>query len=111
MLPDGNVLTSFRLLGTVGIVDRRSGEFSSKWGRDLLGHHHGPNPLDNGNILIFDNRWHTITAPTPSSRIIEVDPRTNEIRWSIKTPPGWDFFSAFISGAPQLTSLATAGVK
>lgn len=102
VLPDGNVLISFRLLDTVAVVDKRSGKFSWKWGRDQLGHPHDPNLLDNGNILIFDNGWHAITAPFPGSRIVEVDPRTNEIQWEYKTMPRWEFFSAFISGAQRL---------
>ena len=67
-----------------------------------MGHQHDPTLLDNGNILIFDNGWHALTAPTPASRVIEVDPRTNQIQWEYKTKPGWDFFSAFISGAQRL---------
>ena len=42
-------------------------------------HQHDPNLLDNGNILIFENGWHTVTAPSPGSRIIEVNPKTNGI--------------------------------
>ena len=102
VLPDGNLLTSFRLLDTVGIIDKATGEFTWKWGRGELGHQHDPTLLDNGNILIFDNGWHAVTAPTPSSRIIEVDPTNNEIKWEYKTRPGWEFFSAFISGAQRL---------
>ncbi len=60
VLPDGNVLTSFRYLNTVGIIDKQSGDFRWKWGRDELGHQHDPNPLPNGNILLFDNGFHTV---------------------------------------------------
>ena len=45
VLPDGNVLTSFRLLNTVAIIDKQSGDFRWKWGRNELGHQHDPNPL------------------------------------------------------------------
>ena len=102
VLPDGNILTSWRLLDTVAIVEKATGDFSWKWGRGVLGHQHDPNLLDNGNILIFDNGWHTITAPMPGSRVIEVNPKTNEIEWEYKTNPPWGFFSAFISGAQRL---------
>ena len=102
VLPDGNILTSFRLLDTVGIVDKTTGQWNWKWGRGELGHQHDPTLLDDGNILIFDNGWHAITASTPSSRVIEVDPGSGEIKWEYKTRPGWDFFSAFISGAQRL---------
>ncbi len=102
VLPDGNVMTSFRLLDTVAIIDKSSGDFLWKWGREELGHQHDPNLLDNGNILIFDNGWHTLTSPTPGSRVIEVEPYSGKIQWEYKTKPGWEFFSAFISGAQRL---------
>ncbi len=107
VLPDGNLLTSFRRLDTVAIIDRSSGEFVWKWGRGELGHQHDPNLLENGNILIFDNGWHSLEATQPRSRVIEVDPRTNEIRWKYETRPGWEFFSSFISGAQRLPNSNT----
>ena len=102
VLPDGNVLVSFRVLDTVAIVDKKNGEFAWKWGRNQLGHPHNPNLLENGNLLIFDNGFHSIAAPFPRSRVVEVDPATKEIRWEYQTRPGWEFFSAFISGAQRL---------
>ncbi len=103
VLPDGNLLTSFRLLDTVAIIDKQSGRFRWKWGRDELGHQHDPNPLSNGNILIFDNGWHILQPPPgPRSRVIEVNPQTNAIVWTYETRPGWEFFSSFISGAQRL---------
>ena len=102
VMPDGNLLTSFRLLDTVAIVDRTSGRFLWKWGRGELGHQHDPSPLDNGNILIFDNGWHSPRVRGPRSRVVEVDPSANEIVWTYETRPGWNFFSFFISGAQRL---------
>lgn len=107
VLPDGNLMTSFRHLDTVAIVDKGSGEFIWKWGRGELGHQHDPNPLENGNILIFDNGWHSLQSTpahltTARSRVVEVNPKTNEIQWKYETRPGWDFFSYFISGAQRL---------
>ena len=102
VLPDGDILTSWRLLDQVAIVDKTTGAFKWKWGREELGHQHDPNLLENGNILIFDNGWHTLTAPSPGSRIIEVNPKTDRIEWEYKTQPPWDFFSSFISGAQRL---------
>ena len=68
-------MISFRQLDTVGIIDKRSGKFSWKWGRGELGHQHDPTQLENGNILIFDNGWHSLQAIGARSRIIEVDPK------------------------------------
>ena len=102
VLPDGNLLTSFRLLDTIGIIDKSSGDFVWKWGRNELGHQHDPTLLENGNILVFDNGWHSLLAAYPRSRVIEVDPRTGNIEWKYQTLPEWEFFSSFISGAQRL---------
>jgi hypothetical protein len=114
VLPDGNIITSFRLLDTVGIISKSSGEFVWKWGRGELGHQHDPHLLENGNVLIFDNGWHSATATMASSRIIEIDPNSNEIQWEYKTKPGWDFFSSFISGSqrqPNGNTLICEGMR
>jgi hypothetical protein len=103
VLPDGTLLTSFRVLNTVGIIDKPSGRFLWKWGKNELGHQHDPNPLPNGHLLIFDNGFHALRpGPGAQSRIIEVDPKTNTIAWKYEARPGWDFFSYFISGAQRL---------
>ncbi|MCZ6876356.1 MAG: aryl-sulfate sulfotransferase [bacterium] len=103
VLPDGNLLTSFRAINTIGIIDRQTDDFVWKWGAAQLGGQHDPNPLPNGQILLFDNGWHTRrVAPFPGSRVIEVDPQTDEIGWTYETKPSWAFFSSFISGAQRL---------
>ena len=104
VLPDGNILISFRLLNTVAIIDKSSGKFLWKWGKGELGHQHDPTVLDNGNILIFDNGSHAINAQVPRSRVIEVNPKTDGIVWEYATRPGWDFFSGFVSGAQRLSN-------
>ncbi len=115
VMPDGNILTSFRLTNTIGIIDKQSGRFLWKWGRDELGGQHNPTALAHGNILLFDNGWHT-RRPTASvgSRIVEVDPQTETIPWAYETRPSWDFFSSFISGAQRLdngNTLICEGMK
>lgn len=105
VMPNGNVLTSFRMTNTIGIIDKQSGALIWKWGADELGGQHDPQLLPNGNILLFDNGWHSRRqAPSPGSRVIEVNPRRNEICWTYETRPGWNFFSSFISGAQRLAN-------
>ena len=48
----------------MALIDKRSGEFRWKW-RDELGHQRDPTMLENGHILIFDNGWHSLQAPSP----------------------------------------------
>ncbi len=100
-LPDGNILTSFRHLNTIGIIDRKSGEWAWKLRDIRLGHQHDPSLLDNGNILVFANGYHDMDAH-PSSKVIEIDPNTNEFVWEYRSRPGWEFASHFISSAQRL---------
>ena len=115
VLPDGNILTSFRVISTVAIIDRQSGLFLWKWGKGELGHQHNPTSLDNGSVLIFDNGFHSSRhTNSPGSRIVEVNPKSNQIEWSYEARPQWDFFSGHVSGAQRLpngNTLICEGVK
>jgi hypothetical protein len=100
-LPNGDLLVCFRLLNTVMIVDRGSGKIRWRWGQDYLGHQHDAQPLPNGNILIMDNGFH-IVGNAQASRIVEVDPTTNEVKWQFVGNPTISFFSANVGGAQRL---------
>jgi outer membrane protein assembly factor BamB len=103
VLPDGNVITCFRLLNTVAIVDKKTGAFAWRWGPGELGHPHDPSVLANGNVLVFDNGSHRIEPPGHVySRVVEVDPKSRRIVWKYEARPGWDFFSSFVSGVERL---------
>jgi len=101
-LPNGDILTTFRQTHTVAIVDRKTGDFRWKWGKDELGHPHDPTILHNGNVLLFDNGMHV--NPLPRSRVLEIDIKTNEIVWSYQGDGLLDFFSPIISGAQRLSN-------
>ena len=98
--PEGDLLVSYRLTSTVGIVDKASGEFRWKWGPGEVYHQHHPTFLDNGHVLIFDNGGHR-RGPS-HSRIVEVDPATNEIAWQYVGSPIISFYSYNISSAQRL---------
>ncbi len=100
LTPEGDFLISFRQTSTVTIVDRASGEFRWKWGPNELSHQHNATYLDNGHVLIFDNGPHR-RGPS-GSRVIEVDPTSNEIAWEYKGTPPISFFSFHVSGAERL---------
>ena len=51
-------------------------------------------------MLIFDNGPHR-RGPS-GSRVIEVDPTSNEIAWEYKGTPAISFFSFHVSGAERL---------
>lgn len=98
--PDGDLLVSFRQTSTVGIVSKASGEFTWKWGPGEISHQHCPTFLENGRVLLFDNGPH---RPGVSySRIVEVDPATNEVAWEYKGDPPISFYSYQISGTQRL---------
>ena len=97
--PEGDLVVSFRQTDTVGIVDRATGKFRWKWGRGNISHQHNPTMLDNGRVLIFDNGPHK--SGFTHSRVIEVDPGTNEVAWEYRGDPPISFYSYHISGAER----------
>jgi hypothetical protein len=110
---DGDWLLSFRLTSTVAIVDSKTGGFKWKWGPAELSHQHTATELDNGNILLFDNGCHRRGAPS-FSRILEVNPASNEIVWSYNEPTLVAFFSFMVSGCERLpngNTLITEGAS
>ena len=99
---NGDLLVSYRSTSTVGIVDRATGSFRWKWGPGQISHQHQPTFLDNGRVLLFDNGSHRLAPSTNYSRLIEVDPETNEIMWEYRGDPPISFYSYQISGAQRL---------
>ena len=99
LTPDGDFLISFRQTSTIGIVDRETGDFTWKWGPGDISHQHHPTMLDNGNILLFDNGAHR--RGMNFSRVIEVDPKANEIAWEYQGDPPLSFYSYNISSAER----------
>jgi len=93
-LPDGDILVSYRPISTVICIDRKTGKIAWKLGPPTLAGQHAPTPLENGNILIFDNGVHRLDDPLPFSRAIEIDPATNEIVWTYQDRPVSNFFLA-----------------
>lgn len=110
LMPDGKLLFTMRLLNRVCILDRDTNEIVWEFGEgQALGHPHCCTPLENGNVLVYDNGLHRRStdpslslADFASSRVIEVDPRTNNTVWCYQDPLSVNFFSAICSGAQRL---------
>lgn len=102
VLPDGNIMTAFMSLDTIAIIDKKTGHIKWRWGPGELAHPHDPTPLDNGNILVFDNGVHRRGVIQSYSRVVEVNPKTNEIEWEYRGNPSNEFFASFLSGAQRL---------
>lgn len=104
-LPDGNILTCSPYTSNIYIIDKVTGDIKWRWGQGIIAFPHNPSMLDNGNILVFDNgKWRMYPTWTPPdfSRVVEVNPSTNEIEWEYKAENPVDFYSAYISGCQRL---------
>ncbi|MEQ8347626.1 MAG: aryl-sulfate sulfotransferase [Sneathiellaceae bacterium] len=101
-MPDGRLLMSFRCIDTIVIVDRATGNIDWRWGPGQIAGQHNPTWLANGNILVFDNGAHRRYTTIDYSRVVEVDPKTDQIVWEYKENPVFDFSSFICSGAQRL---------
>jgi hypothetical protein len=108
-LPDGSVLMSLRHLSTVLRVNRQTNAIDWKLGAPPLSGSHGVNPLANGNYLLFDNGPYRVDQGTimpvnfaPFSRVLEINPDTNDIAWSYQDPARASLWSPLIGSAQRL---------
>ena len=99
-LPDGNIMTCSPYTDNITMIDKTTGDIKWRWGKAIISFAHNPSLLDNGNILLFDNGRY---GPTPThSRVIEVNPSTNQIEWEYKADNPVDFYSNYIGGCERL---------
>ena len=83
----GNALISLRELNTIAIVDTEAGEVV--WAiAGMAARQHQPTLLDGGNMLLFDN-----LGNDGRSRVIELDPLTQQIVWEYPGGAPADLFS------------------
>ena len=102
--PNGDITVSFRNISQVITVSRTTGEIVWKLGSPPVSGQHGPTPLPNGNLLIFDNGPHRFDNRFPYSRVLEIDVATKEIVWRYQEARVNDFFSPNISNAQRLSN-------
>jgi len=84
----GNILTSFRNVNTIAVIDKASKNIVWAWGPGVLDRQHMPTLLKTGHILIYDNGSHR-----KYTRIVELDVVNNKIVWEYKANPPESFFS------------------
>ncbi len=97
---DGNVLLGTRYLNQATKVEYPSGKVIGRYGRGRLSHQHDCRELDNGNFLIFDNGNDRRGYEPNYSRIVEIEPVTDQIVWEYKEDPPYIFYTC-ICGANQ----------
>lgn len=93
----GNLLLCLHKVNRIYILDPDDHEVLWTWGGDELDLPHMPTLLASGNLLIYDNGTHR-----GHSRILELDPRTEEIVWSYEGRPREAFFSEFRGSSQRL---------
>ena len=83
----GNVLVCIRELSVIAVLDLELEKVV--WGMDgSWGKPHQSTVLDNGNLLIFDNRGNA-----QRSQVIELDPVTFRAAWIYRGETPYDFYS------------------
>jgi len=104
VLPNEDILVSIRVINTIAVIDRATGDLKWRWGHEELGHQHNPTILENGNILLFDNGLHSLSkAINPSrSRVVEINPKTDKIEWEYVDKDLMSFYSPICAGAQRL---------
>jgi hypothetical protein len=94
----GRVLVSILVLNAAVLVDLD--EERAVWALDgTFRRQHDARMLDNGNMLLFDNR-----GRRSASRILEYDPAIKKVVWQYAAPRGDPFFSRTCGAARRLTN-------
>ena len=93
----GNLLTCFRNVNQIAVLDARTKEILWVWGEGILEWPHHPTMLESGNILVFDNG-----AFRKHSRVIELDPITEAVVWEYAADPPEDFYTYGKGSAQRL---------
>jgi len=91
----GNVIFSMRHVDAVGVIEKETGKVIWAWGPGIVEKQHMPTMLENGHLLIYDNGSHT-----GRTRVVELDPLTEQIVWEYVADPPESFFS-FARGSNQ----------
>jgi hypothetical protein len=110
LMPNGDILVCLRLLNDLAIVDRATGQFKWRLGRDSeLGHPHFPTAISDGRVMCYDNGLHRVGADPnlqitdiAASRVCEFDVDRREIVWQYMDAFAPRFFSAICSSAQRL---------
>jgi len=109
VLPDGDILISFKRINTICLVEKATGDVKWKWGPGELSHQHDARVLENGNILVFDNGFHSRGAGYAFSRVLEVNPVTDNVEWEYRDEAhaNVSFYSGFMSSCERLPNCNT----
>ena len=106
-IPDGGLLFSARNTSTIGIVDPPDGDGPGtlrwRFGQPEISHQHHATWQSDGRVLVYDNGMHRV-QDLPYSRVLAVDPETDQFDVIFQGEPREQFFSAHISGVARLSN-------
>jgi hypothetical protein len=104
VLDNGDILTSFRNIDLVCIIDKKTGDIKWRYGQGAkeVAHMHDPHILPNGNMLIFDNGFNRKIDEVTYSRVVELEPKSKEVKWEYKSPVVVDFYTPACGNAQRL---------
>ncbi len=92
----GNILISILKLDTIAVVNLDKKQIVWAY-RGQFEKQHDPEILDNGNLLIFDNR-----GKTGKSRVIEFEPSSMKIKWLYEGTKKNPFYTKWCGSAQRL---------
>ena len=101
---NGDMIINQRMNGRMSIIDRQTKAIRWSLAKFEFGQQHDVQELANGNLLFFANDATSTSfhGPEVGSRVIEINPTTNEVVWSFSGSPSTSFFSWFVSGCQRL---------
>jgi hypothetical protein len=92
----GNVLTCLRHLDAIAVVDLEQEKLVWVY-QGAFSQPHDPKVLENGNLLLFDNR-----GQDGQSGVMEFDPVSKEMKWLYRGTPEAPFYSRTCGTADRL---------
>lgn len=93
----GNVLISIRWLRTICVVDMETESVTWALTGLMWDQQHQPTILENGNMLLFDNRGHN-----GKSKVIEFNPFSQEVFWTYAGTPDTPLYSKSCGASERL---------
>ncbi len=93
----GNVIITIRHQNLVAVIEWATNRLVWAWGQKDVIAPHEATVLENGHILVFDNG-----GMRGYSRLIELDPLTEEIVWEYRAEEPSDFFTSSRGGSQRL---------
>jgi hypothetical protein len=92
MFAAGDIMISLRNLSRIAVLD--GGSWHVKWVMDgPFFVQHDPDFLPNGHILLFDNHFTVHGKTGGRTRLLEIDPTTQQVVWSYGNADGEAFYS------------------